>query len=75
MNNIYLLLFLLTLTLFILGMYYNSKILKVLSLVSCLSLVILFALDIKNKNILNDTTEYEWSSPESTIISISPVAK
>jgi hypothetical protein len=70
MNNIYLLLFLLTLTLFILGLHYNSKILKVLSLVSCLSLVILFAINIKNKNILNDTTEYEWSSPETTLISV-----
>jgi hypothetical protein len=72
MNNIYLLLFLLSLTLFILGIYYNSQILKVLSLISCLSLVILFAINIKNKNILNDTTEYEWSSPESTLINVAP---
>ncbi len=68
MNNIYLLLFLLTLTLFILGVYYTNKILKVLSLLSCLSLIILFIRDIKNNNILKDYTEYEWTSPTSTII-------
>lgn len=70
MNNIFLLLFLLTITLFILSIYYKSKILKVLSIISCLTLLIQFFFDIKNKHILNDTIQYDWTSPESTKISV-----
>ena len=68
MKNIYLLLLLLTLTLFVLGMYNNVKILKVLSILSSHSLIILFAYDIKNNNITTYylETEYNWSSPTST---------
>lgn len=68
MNNIYLLLFLLTLTLFILGIYYNTKILKILSLLICVTLIIIFIRDLRSDNLLYDYTEYEWSSPDSTIL-------
>ncbi len=67
MNNIYLLLFLLTLTLFILGIYYNTKILKILSLLIYVTLIIIFLRDMRSNNLFNDYTEYEWSSPDSSI--------